>query len=124
MKFVDKNGSHGERVVTAIDRGILELKSAIFNLQRLVEAIQEKLNEWDLSYCSRFLTIFSSCSRSTKKATLALQRKQKSLAISYLRSRKQLEDVLQKRLASLATLESTMISIEVAAGDIGVSLEF
>jgi len=45
VKFVDKNGSHGERVVTAIDRGILELKSAIFNLERLVEAIQEKLNE-------------------------------------------------------------------------------
>jgi len=45
VKFVEKNGSPDEKMVTAIDRGILELKSAISNLQCFVEAIQEKLHE-------------------------------------------------------------------------------
>jgi len=45
VKFVEKNGSPAEKMITAIDRGILELKSAISNLQCLVEAIQEKLHE-------------------------------------------------------------------------------
>lgn len=52
----------------------------------------------------------------------ALQQKQKPLALSYLRSRKQLEDLLNKRLASLGTLESTLVSIETATGDVQVSL--
>jgi len=45
VKFVEKNGSLDEKMVTAVDRGILELKSAISNLQCLVEAIQQKLHE-------------------------------------------------------------------------------
>jgi len=45
VKFVEKNGSPDEKIITAIDRGILELKSAISNLRCLVEAIQEKLHE-------------------------------------------------------------------------------
>lgn len=42
------------------------------------------------------------------------------MALNYLRSRKLLEDLSNKRLSSLNTLESTMISVEAAAGDIEV----
>lgn len=42
--------------------------------------------------------------------------------MSYLRSRKQLEDLLNKRLGALSTLESTFISVEAAAGDVEVRL--
>jgi len=78
----------------------------------------------ETSHTVQLLTIHLMYFRSTKKATLALQQKQKSLALSHLRSRKQLGEVLVKRLASLATLESTMGSIETAAGDLRVSLQF
>jgi len=42
------------------------------------------------------------------------------MALNHLRLRKQLEDLLSKRLGSLGTLESTLISVEAAAGDIEV----
>ena len=42
--------------------------------------------------------------------------------MSYLRSRKQLEELLAKRLGSLHILESTFIRVEAAAGDIAVGL--
>lgn len=56
-----------------------------------------------------------------KKAADALRQKRKILALGFLRSRKQLEDLLGKRLSSLSTLEGTMVSIETAAGDVQVS---
>lgn len=58
--------------------------------------------------------------RCTRKATAALLAKRKSNALGYLKSRKILEDVLNKRLASLHTLESTFIAVETAAGDVDV----
>jgi len=42
--------------------------------------------------------------------------------MGYLRSRKQLEEVLNKRLGALSTLESTFITVEAAAGDVEVRL--
>lgn len=34
-----------DRVITAVDRGILELKSAILNLQHQIDAVQTKMDE-------------------------------------------------------------------------------
>ncbi|KAF9454637.1 hypothetical protein P691DRAFT_754563 [Macrolepiota fuliginosa MF-IS2] len=102
VKFIDSTTPHDERIITTVDRGILELKSAISNMQRQVDGIHRKMDEY------------------TNKATTALQQKWKSLALSYLKSRKQLEDLRNKRLVSLSTLESTMLSIETAAGDIQI----
>ena len=65
--------------------------------------------------------------RCTSKATEALRQKRKPLALSYLRSRRQLEDVLNKRLGALENLEGTLVQVESAAGDIevgSVSLHF
>lgn len=64
--------------------------------------------------------IFGSFFSCTRKATAALLAKRKPNALGYLKSRKLLEDVLNKRLASLHILESTFIAVETAAGDVGV----
>ena len=58
--------------------------------------------------------------RYTRKASSALQQKRKPAALTYIRSRKQLEDLLSKRLCSLSTLESTFITVEAAVGDVEV----
>ena len=42
--------------------------------------------------------------------------------MSYLQSRRQLEELLTKRLGSLHILESTFIRVEAAAGDLEVGL--
>jgi len=42
--------------------------------------------------------------------------------MSYLRSRKQLEDLLSKRLGALDNLDGTLIRVEAAAGDVEVRL--
>ncbi|KAJ3509631.1 hypothetical protein NLJ89_g5120 [Agrocybe chaxingu] len=102
IKFVDSSASSDERTITAVDRGIVELKSAVHSLQTQVDSLQNKIDE---------------C---TKKASAALQRKQKSVALNCIRSRKQLEDLLQKRLGSLSTLQSTFITVEAAAGDVEI----
>ena len=54
------------------------------------------------------------------KATTAIRQQHKSLALSYLRSRKQLEDVLKQRLGSLEILQGTLIRVEGAANNIQV----
>jgi len=54
------------------------------------------------------------------KAATAIRQQHKSLALSYLRSRKQLEDVLKQRLGSLEILQSTLFRVEGAANDIQV----
>ncbi|CAA7271563.1 unnamed protein product [Cyclocybe aegerita] len=102
IKFVDASASLDGRTITAVDRGIVELKSAVHNLQAQVDSLQNKIDE---------------C---TKKASAALQRKQKPVALNYIRSRKQLEDLLQKRLGSLSTLQSTFMTVEAAAGDVDI----
>ncbi len=55
------------------------------------------------------------------KATNAIRHQHKSLALSYLRSRQQLEHVLKQRIGSLEILQSTLIRVEGAANDIQVT---
>ena len=92
------------------------------NLQAQIDGIQPKIDE--LSGPRRIkdriptpLTFY----RTTRKASSALRLKQKTVALSYLRSRKQLEEILTKRIGSLETLESMLMRVESAAGDIEVS---
>ncbi len=56
------------------------------------------------------------------KAVAAIRQQHKSLALSYLRSRKQFEDVLTQRLGSLEILQSTLLRIEGAAENIQVTI--
>lgn len=49
-----------------------------------------------------------------------LRLKRQEMAKSYLRSKKQLEELLIKRLSSLETIQSVLIKMDTAAGDIEV----
>lgn len=55
------------------------------------------------------------------KAALHLNLKQKNVALSYLRSKKQLESVLDKRVGAAEQLRSVLRGIENAHGDLEVS---
>ncbi|GLB34835.1 putative snf7 [Lyophyllum shimeji] len=90
------------REINGADRGILELRGAVQNLHAQVDELQHKMDECTL------------------KAAAALRQKQKAVALSHLRLKKQLEDLLSKRLGSLDNLESTLLRVEAAAGDIEI----
>ncbi|KAJ7580979.1 hypothetical protein C8J56DRAFT_1029362 [Mycena floridula] len=64
--------------ISAVDIGILELRTVVKTLHHQIEGIQNRIEI-------------------------------KPISISYLKSRKQLEELLRKRLGSLATLEGTLI---------------
>jgi len=108
--------------ISPVDRGILELKNAVENLQTQVEGLQYKIDQFSPSPCSSFASEMTPSFRCTQKASAALRQKHRALALSHLRSRTQLEELLTKRLRSLHTLESTYIRVEAAADDIEVRL--
>ncbi|KAG6329260.1 hypothetical protein ID866_9828 [Astraeus odoratus] len=91
-----------DQEVTVIDRGILELKTAISNLQTQTDKIQHKIND------------------TTMRISTALRHQQKSIALAHLRFKKGLEEILTKRLGALQNLESTLMSVETAAGDVEI----
>ncbi|KAL1742383.1 Snf7-domain-containing protein [Schizophyllum fasciatum] len=99
VKFTDSSLSPAERAITAVDKGVIELRTAIDSLNSQVSALQKRMDE---------------C---TSKAKDALRSGQKTMATTYLRTKKHLEEVLNRRLGSLTTLEGTLISVETARGD-------
>jgi len=101
IKFLDA-AEASRREITAVDTGILELKTGVENLQAQVDDIQKQLT------------------RRSDGITEALRAKRKEVAMNHLRMRKQLEALLVKRLASLETLQSTLIRVEAAAGDVEI----
>lgn len=62
--------------------------------------------------------------RKTQKATENLRANRKDVALTHLKMRKQLEDLLRKRLGSLEILQSTLVQVEGAAQDIEVRVSF
>ncbi|OAX38935.1 hypothetical protein K503DRAFT_122340 [Rhizopogon vinicolor AM-OR11-026] len=99
IKFVTADR---EREITAVDQGILELKTAVTNLREQVDSIQNKIDQ------------------TTSKISNALRQQRKSIALAELRFKKHLEDLLSKRLGSLHNLESTLVSVETAVGDVEI----
>lgn len=91
-----------DREITAVDRGILELKTAVINLREQVDGIQNKIEQ------------------TSSNISNALRQQRKSIALAELRFKKHLDDLLSKRLGSLHNLESTLISVETAAGDVEI----
>ena len=49
IKFVDRDAPPEARQITAVDRGILELKSAVENMHAQVNGIQHKIDELSTS---------------------------------------------------------------------------
>ena len=60
--------------------------------------------------------------RQTEKASIALKHNRKEIALGNLRARKKLEDILVSRSKALENLESTLWTVEHAAGDVEVTL--
>ncbi|KAJ7172286.1 hypothetical protein C8R46DRAFT_1216135 [Mycena filopes] len=103
IKFVESTSA--VREITAVDRGILELKDAVRHLHAQVAEFRRKIDHY------------------TREATAALQQKHKPVAMTYLRLRKQIDELLRKRLGSLETLEGTLLSVQTAAGDVEVDIK-
>ncbi|KAF9053885.1 hypothetical protein BDZ89DRAFT_1098331 [Hymenopellis radicata] len=99
IKFV---ATHESAQLTAVDKGILELKVAVANMQTQVEQLHNKVDSL------------------TQRASDALKQKRKPMALSCIRSRKAVQDLLTKRLTALDNLEGTLLSVEAAAGDIDI----
>ena len=74
-------------------------------------------------YVSCLRLLIDSAYRRTQQITDALRQKRKEIAMTYLRGRKQLEEVLKKRLGSLELLQSTLLRVETSAGDIEVCFD-
>ncbi|KAF9791219.1 hypothetical protein BJ322DRAFT_436391 [Thelephora terrestris] len=98
IKFVYEDTDN--QTITAVDSGLLELKNAVQNLNIQIESIQAQIKE------------------RTEKASSALKQNRKEIALGHLRARKQLEDMLVKRSKALENLESTLWTVEHAAGDV------
>lgn len=60
------------------------------------------------------------CLRRTTQAQQALAKSQKTHALSYLRSKKDLEQVLAKRTSSLGMLQGVLLKMDSSAGDVAV----
>ncbi|TFY70266.1 hypothetical protein EVG20_g2735 [Dentipellis fragilis] len=101
IKFVE-SATPDQLEITFVDRGILELKNAVASLSAQVDNIHQKID---------------GC---TAKASDALRAKRQAAALTYVRSRRQLEGLLKQRLGSLEILQSTLIRVEAAADDIQI----
>ncbi|TFL07411.1 Snf7-domain-containing protein, partial [Pterulicium gracile] len=105
IKFV-VNAEYGEKQVTPIDRGVLELKAGLHRVKAQVEAAQAQISD---------------C---VQKAAGAVKLKQNEAAIGFLRLKKLHQDTLQKRLISQQNLQTMLLQIENAAGDIQIMQSF
>ncbi|TFK30084.1 hypothetical protein FA15DRAFT_580927 [Coprinopsis marcescibilis] len=99
IKFVESDADVEERSITAVDRGVLELKNVVESLAQQLESLQNKID------------------RCTREASISMKQGRKSIALNHLRLRKQLHELLDKRLNSHATLESTLLTVEAAMED-------
>ncbi|KAI0362089.1 hypothetical protein OH77DRAFT_1389098 [Trametes cingulata] len=101
IKFVEQ-GVAESLEITAVDSGLLALKTAVQKLQAQVDSLQSRIDQ------------------RTQQISDALRQKRKEIAMAHLRARKQLEEVRTKRLESLGLLESTLLRVETSAGDIEI----
>ena len=125
IKFVDESSeAEGVRLITQVDHGVLEMKLAVGKLQDQIEDIHREIEECVKGFLLGSPSWYADgglfCYSRAAKIMEQLRRKRKEMAMSYLRSRKQLEDLLSKRLRSLETVQSTLLQVESAAGDIEV----
>ncbi|KAI0059016.1 hypothetical protein BV25DRAFT_1963538 [Artomyces pyxidatus] len=104
IKFVEPNFSQPSEI-TAVDHGVLELKTAVGALQSQVDNVTSKIESYAFKFCY------------IAPHPLRLIITTPDLALSYMSSRKQLQDLLRQRLSSLENLQSTLISVEAAAND-------
>ncbi|KAF8609953.1 hypothetical protein BDV93DRAFT_462565 [Ceratobasidium sp. AG-I] len=101
IKFVEE-GSADQETITSVDKGVLEMATVVQRLQDQVDEIQKRIEE------------------RAEKINVMLRKKQNDMALSLLRSRKQLEALLKLRLGALETVQTALMKVETAAGDIAI----
>ncbi|KAF9180144.1 hypothetical protein BGZ51_006430 [Haplosporangium sp. Z 767] len=101
IKFATKDSIQHKTMqeITTADRGIIELRETCKRLDKQVQDIEERILEL------------------TNKAKVCVRKNQRSRAAFALRQRKNLEDVLDKRLKSLDTLSSILFRIQSSETD-------
>lgn len=106
IKILDLSSMDASKNISSIDRGILELKTAVEKLEKQVEDINQRINE------------------KSKKIMEYLRADSKEIAMTHLKSRKLYEDLLRKRLGALEVLQSTLIQVETAAQDLQIMKQY
>ncbi|KAI1306426.1 hypothetical protein EDD11_004757 [Mortierella claussenii] len=101
IKFATKDAirDKSQQEITAADRGIVELRETCKRLDIQVQDIEDRISEL------------------TEKARYCVRKNQRSQATFALRQRKNLEDVLNKRLKSLDTISSILFRIQASETD-------
>lgn len=103
IKFVgSRDVEESGQIITQVDQGVLELKLALRRLHAQVDYIQSQIED------------------RTFRVKEHLKNRQKEMAMSHLRSKKELEKLLSKRFMSLDTIRSALLQVESAAGDIEI----
>ncbi|KAF9961165.1 hypothetical protein BGZ65_011150 [Modicella reniformis] len=85
--------------ITKADRGIIELRQACKRLEGQIENLESRIVQL------------------TEKARVLVKKQQKLQAMSTLKQRKYLQDMLDKRIRSLDTLSSILFKIQLAETD-------
>ncbi|KAF9348994.1 hypothetical protein BGX26_012646 [Mortierella sp. AD094] len=101
IKFATKEAirDKSKQEITTADRGIIELRETCKRLDNQVQDIEERISELN------------------EKARSCVRKNQRSQATFALRQRKNLEDVLNKRLKSLDTISSILFRIQSSETD-------
>ncbi|WRT64481.1 uncharacterized protein IL334_001413 [Kwoniella shivajii] len=102
IKVLDTNQIPSDHPVTEADRGVISIIIAQRKVEKQISGLEKQILE------------------SHEKAKKHLANNQKNTALSYLRSKKQLEDLLAKRVASSEQLGSVIRSIDQAKGDVEI----
>ncbi|WFD34305.1 hypothetical protein MCUN1_001144 [Malassezia cuniculi] len=84
---------------TEADRGLLSVRVLYAQLEAQIDALDKRIDA------------------AQERIKAALANKPKSAALSYLRTRKQLEEMRSQRIATLETTSSVLLRIEQAVGD-------
>lgn len=88
--------------ITEEEKGVVNVKDTYARLESQVEEIEMRIKERQV------------------KLEVALRDKKREQALSHLRSKKMLEEVLEKRTKSMETLHGVLIKIEQAASDVEI----
>ncbi|WVO18556.1 hypothetical protein L204_106275 [Cryptococcus depauperatus] len=99
IKILEVGQTVADHPITDADRGSVSVSKALLKIKLQIEDIERQITE------------------SQQKAKKYLTSNQKSVALSYLRSKKQLEELLSKRVASSEQLRAVISSIDQAKGD-------
>ncbi|KIR71719.1 hypothetical protein I310_04397 [Cryptococcus deuterogattii CA1014] len=102
IKVLDADQVAESHPISEADRGAVSVLNALRRVEKQVVGIEEQI------------------SQSHEKAKKYLASKQKNIALSYLRSKKHLEDLLAKRVASSEQLHAVIRSIDQAKGDVEI----